>query len=148
MNQTPAQLGYRMPAEWEPHEATWIAWPHHRDDWPGKFSPIPWVYVDIVRHLSAGETVRILVDGRRMRDDVREKLDLGGACLDRIEFFKVATDRVWVRDTGPTFVVNETAEEDRLATIDWRFNGWAKYENHKRDNRVARKLARRLGLKR
>src|SRR5207248_3830189 len=61
MPETPAQLGYRMPAEWEPHEATWIAWPHNRADWPGKFQPIPWIYADIVRHLARGEHVRIIV---------------------------------------------------------------------------------------
>ena len=54
---TPASLGYRMPAEWEPHAATWIAWPHNRQDWPGKFQPIPWAYAEIVRHLSRHETV-------------------------------------------------------------------------------------------
>ena len=67
MTETPAALGYRMPAEWEPHEATWIAWPHNRDDWPGKFGPIPWVYVEIVRHLSRVERVEILVEGREGR---------------------------------------------------------------------------------
>ncbi len=63
----PSQLGFRMPAEWEPHEATWIAWPHQRDDWPDKFGPIPWVYAEIVRHLHEAEEVRILVNGSRCR---------------------------------------------------------------------------------
>ena len=68
MDQTPASLGYRMPAEWEPHAATWIAWPHNRDDWPGKFTPIGWVYTEIVRHLSLVERVHIVVSGRAMKD--------------------------------------------------------------------------------
>ena len=76
---TPAQLGYRMPAEWEPHEATWIAWPHNRDDWPGKFAPIPWVYTEIVRHLSRVET---RLHRRRRRhdedDEWRDQLDRAG----------------------------------------------------------------------
>ena len=67
MSPTPAQLGYRMPAEWEPHEATWIAWPHNREDWPGKFAPVPWVYVEIVRHLSRVETVNIVVNDGAMQ---------------------------------------------------------------------------------
>jgi agmatine deiminase len=147
-NQTPAELGYRMPAEWEPHEATWLAWPHNRDDWPGKFAPIPWVYVEIVRYLSRVERVNILVESRAARERVSDRLDKGGVDLDRIGFFKVATDRVWARDFGPTFVVNDREAEDSVGLIDWRFNGWAKYENHRRDNRVTRRLARRLELPR
>ena len=64
---TPAALGYRMPAEWEPHEATWIAWPHNRADWPGKFEPILWIYAEIVRHLARVEQVNILVDDEAAR---------------------------------------------------------------------------------
>src|SRR3954447_15352703 len=133
---TPAQLGYRMPAEWEPHEATWIAWPHNRDDWPGKFAPVPWVYTEIVRHLTRVERVNILVKGRKMTRRAADRLDAVGVDLAMVKFVKAATDRAWVRDTGPTFVVNSKAEraEDRVNLIDWRFNGWAKYPNHRRDD--------------
>src|SRR6201999_2472963 len=80
---TPASLGFRMPAEWEPHEATWIAWPHHRDDWPGKFAPIPWVYAEIVRHLSRAEIVKIIIRHRAMRDRAADQLDAHGVDLAR-----------------------------------------------------------------
>ena len=158
--ETPASLGYRMPAEWEPHEATWIAWPHQRDDWPGKFAPIPWVYVEIVRHLSRVERVNIVIKGRKMRRRAAEALDAQGIDLDRVTFVKAATDRVWLRDSGPSFVVNDRAalasSDDPAAAvppppiglIDWRFNAWAKYDNHQRDNRLPRKLSKRLGLRR
>ena len=96
-----------MPAEWEPHAATWIAWPHNRDDWPGKFAPIPWVYTEIVRQLSRGEMVHIVVDSGAMKRRVAARLDAVGVDLDRIRFFKAATDRVWLRDSGPTFVVRD-----------------------------------------
>ena len=147
---TPARLGYRMPAEWEAHEATWLAWPHHRDDWPGKFAPVPWVYTEIVRLLSAVERVNILVKGRGMKRRAADALDKAGVDLARVMFVKATTDRVWTRDAGPTFVVNDRAEApaDRVAVIDWKFNGWAKYENHRRDDRVPRIVARRLGLRR
>jgi agmatine deiminase len=151
MEETPAALGYRLPAEWEPHAATWIAWPHNRDDWPGKFGPIPWVYVEIVRHLSRREPVHILVDGRRARLEAAERLERGGVDLDRVRFFKIPTDRVWTRDTGPMFVVHDRAEEagaPPVGLVDWRFNAWAKYDDYRRDDRVPRRLARRLGLKR
>jgi agmatine deiminase len=148
--EAPAALGFRMPAEWEPHEATWLAWPHNRDDWPGKFAPVPWVYTEIVRLLSRVERVNIVVKGRKMGRRAADQLVAAGADLDRVTFVKAATDRVWIRDTGPTFVVNDDAlkPEDRVALIDWRFNGWAKYPNHHRDDRVPRTLARRLGLRR
>jgi agmatine deiminase len=153
-SETPASVGYRMPAEWEPHEATWIAWPHHRDDWPGKFAPVPWVYVEIVRHLSRVERVNILIKGRRRRERAAEQLAAHGVDLGRVTFVKAATDRVWLRDSGPTFVVGDrpgtdaAAPERRVGLIDWRFNAWAKYDNHHHDNRIPRTLARRLVLKR
>jgi agmatine deiminase len=150
-NETPASLGYRMPAEWEPHEATWIAWPHERTDWPHKFAPIPWVYVEIVRHLSRVEQVNILVQGRKMRRRAADRLDAHGVDLQRVTFVKAATNRVWLRDSGPTFLVKEESGKDKIAGIsmvDWRFNGWAKYANHFHDNRIPRLLARRLGHRR
>src|SRR5512135_1723073 len=88
---TPASLGYRMPAEWGPHEATWIAWPHHRDDWPGKFAPVPWVYTEIVRHLSRVETVFIVVAGAEMERRVADLLDRAGVFLRRVRFFGART---------------------------------------------------------
>lgn len=140
---SPAQLGYRMPAEWEPHEATWIAWPHNREDWPGKFAPVPWVYVEIVRHLSRVETVFIVVSGRKMEREVGERLDLAGVSLDRVRFFRARTDRVWLRDSGPTFVVDGQGPP---ALVGWTFNAWAKYENHSKDRRIPRRIAEAFGL--
>src|SRR6185295_11525209 len=120
----PAQLGFRMPAEWEPHEATWIAWPHQRDDWPGKFSPIPWVYTEIVYHLALSEMVRILVNDVAAERRAKGLLRKRGVDLGRVEFFQVPTDRVWTRDYAPLFVRDERGE---VAATDWQFNAWAKY---------------------
>jgi agmatine deiminase len=140
-----------MPAEWEPHAATWIAWPHNHDDWPGKFGPVPWVYAEIVRHLSRVEKVHIVVRGGAMKRRVADQLDGVGVDLDAVEFFKAPTDRVWLRDSGPTFVVNDqsasTADES-VGLVGWKFNGWAKYDNHLCDDRLPRKLERWLGMKR
>jgi agmatine deiminase len=148
---TPAALGYRMPAEWEPHEATWIAWPHERSDWPGKFAPIPWVYVEIVRQLSQSERVNILVPGAEKRRQAARRLAAHGVNLEQVTFVKAATDRAWLRDSGPTFLIRDSSDKGSnrgLVLVDWRFNAWAKYENHRRDNRIPRLLARQLGLKR
>jgi len=151
MDQTPRALGIRMPAEWEPHAATWIAWPHNSDDWPGKFAPISWVYTEIVRYLSKVECVHIVVRDNTMKRRVADQLDAVGVDPEAVRFFKAATDRSWLRDTGPTFVVRDdpvsgTAAE--VGLVDWKFNGWAKYDNHHRDDRLPRKIARWLDLPR
>jgi agmatine deiminase len=93
-----------MPAEWEPHEATWIGWPHNLTDWPGKFAPIPWVYGEIARKLAAGEVVRILVNDLRHEARARNVLQRVGVNLVQVEFFRFPTNRGWIRDFGPIFV--------------------------------------------
>lgn len=142
--QTPAALGFRMPGEWEPHEATWLAWPHERTDWPGKFAAILWVYGEIVRHLSRVERVRILIEDAEAEQRARRILKKTGAQLEAVEFFHVATDRSWTRDFCPIFVVNDAGER---AILNWRFNGWAKYENHVKDDAATDLLATSLGLR-
>ncbi|MCI0464183.1 MAG: agmatine deiminase family protein, partial [Gemmataceae bacterium] len=139
----PAQLGFRMPAEWEPHEATWIAWPHRRDDWPGKFAAIPWVYSEIVRHLHDSERVRILVNDARAEQKVRRMLGRCAIDLSRIDFFRFVTDRVWTRDYGPIFL--RSAEGARALT-DWRFNAWAKYPDWQHDDAIPGQIRDALGL--
>ncbi|MEO8361633.1 MAG: agmatine deiminase family protein, partial [Vicinamibacteria bacterium] len=133
--------GYSMPAEWTPHEATWIAWPHESSDWPGRFAPIPWAYGELVRLLSRNERVRILVGDAALEKKARGVLAKVGVDLSKIDFHRVPTDRVWTRDSGAIFVTNRRGE--RIAT-NWKFNGWAKYPNHKRDDAVAGKIAKAL----
>jgi len=130
---------FRMPAEWEPHRATWIAWPHNRSDWPGKFAPIPWVYVEIVRHLHRSERVCIVATDSA---GPRRMLARAGVDLGRVDFFRFPTDRAWTRDYGPWFAFRGRS----LVVQDWRFNAWAKYPDWRRDRRVARRAARALGL--
>ena len=137
----PGELGYRMPAEWEPHAATWLAWPHEKTDWPGKFAPIPWVYADIVRRLSQVERVRILVEDGDAENNVKRILKKAGANLCAVDFFRIATNRGWTRDFGPIFVRNRKGE---TAVTNWRFNAWAKYDDWQKDNAVNDKLARKL----
>jgi agmatine deiminase len=130
------------PAEWEPHARTWLAWPHQRDDWPGKFEPIPWVYAEIIRHLHQSEEVAILVNDRETAANVRGLLARVGIDLRRTPIYGVPTDRVWMRDSGPIFV---RSAGDSAVALDWRFSGWAKYENHVRDQAVSVQLAAHLG---
>lgn len=142
---TPTALGYRMPAEWEPHDATWIAWPHQKDDWPGKFAAIPWVYAEIVRQLHASEPVHILVNGARGEQQARDVLTHLSLDWGRVHFFQIRTDRVWTRDYCPLFVTSGAGE---LGATDWHFNGWAKYPNWKRDDAVPRRICSQLGYPR
>jgi agmatine deiminase len=138
---TPRALGFRMPAEWEPHEATWLGWPHELTDWPGKFAPIPWAFAEIVRHLSQVERVYLLVENRESESRVRTILKKSGANLDAVDFFRVPTDRGWMRDSGPICVRNGSGE---VAYNNFLFNGWAKYSNHKKDTAVVAKANQRL----
>ena len=139
----PAQLGWFMPAEWQPHEATWIAWPHHAADWPGKFTTIPWVYTEIVRHLHTGEKIHLIVDDARHEKQARSALTKAGIDLAQVRFFNLATDRVWTRDYCPLFLTNARGES---ALTNWRFNGWAKYANWHKDDAVPDQLETILNL--
>ena len=145
--QTPHSLGLRMPAEWEPHAATWLGWPHELTDWPGKFAPIPWAFAEIVRHLSQVERVHLLVENSAAEKRVRSILKKSGANLASVDFFRIPTDRGWMRDSGPICVKNSAGE---VAFNNFFFNGWAKYPNHKKDAQVVakanQKLKRRLWL--
>ena len=134
-----------MPAEWEPHEATWLAWPHERGDWPGKFPPIPWVYGEIARHLSQVERVRLLVPSREAEQHARRVFVKSGVAMEAVDFYVCPTDRSWTRDFAPIFVYDSNG---RPVVCDWKFNGWAKYSNWKRDNAVPRFVARRLRMPR
>lgn len=132
-----------MPAEWGPHSATWLAWPHEKSDWPGKFAPIPWIYADIARHLSQVERVRILVEDASMERTVRDILKKAGANLSAVDFFHVATNRGWIRDFGPIFVRNGEGE---TAVTNWHFNAWAKYDDWKKDDAATARLVPKLRL--
>ncbi|PYP16187.1 MAG: agmatine deiminase [Gemmatimonadetes bacterium] len=143
---SPAALGFRMPAEWEPHHATWIGWPHNASDWPGKFAPIPWVYGEIVRKLVPGEVVRILVNSAAHERQARRVLERVGVDQARVEFFRFPTNRGWTRDFGPLFVRRESPRPE-VAIARFRFNAWAKYPDWKRDDQVPERVAKRLGLR-
>jgi agmatine deiminase len=142
MSGTPQEHGFRMPAEWAEHAATWIAWPHNAADWPGKFQAIPWVYADIVRSLSRVEDVHILVNDALAEKRARGILLRAGAKLARVHFHQWPTNRVWTRDSGPIFV----KKQDALAITNWKFNAWAKYDNWQLDNEIPKHVSELLKL--
>jgi agmatine deiminase len=144
MNDTPYAAGFRMPAEWEQHAATWLAWPHNPADWPDKFQPIPWLDAEIVRLLAAHEDVQLLVENTRAEQRVRSMLRRAGADLERVLFHRWATNRMWTRDAGPIFVRSASGE---VAITNWRFNAWAKYPDWQLDDQLPARAEELLGLR-
>ncbi len=135
-------MSRRLPAEWEKHEATWLGWPHNKSDWPGKFTPIPWVYAEIVRRISAGEKVRIVVESKTHEGEARRVLKSANVDTSNVEFFVMKSDRGWTRDSGPQFIKNS----DGVVQVNFKFNGWAKYPNHKKDQKLPAFISKKLGI--
>jgi agmatine deiminase len=140
-----------MPAEWAPHESTWLAWPHFRGDWPGKFDPIPWVYAEIIRNLTRHESVDLIVTNAEAEKRARKVLKLANALSKNICFHRWPTNRVWTRDSGCAFVktyvgtdapsVQAERSSATLQAIKWRFNAWAKYPNYRHDEKIGSLMA-------
>jgi agmatine deiminase len=134
--QTPSAV--RWPAEWEPHSATWLSWPRNKGDWPGKFEPIPWVYAEITRALAKHERVEILCHSPRVRSSAKKVLAAQGVKRN-VRLHLRPTDRAWLRDSAPTGVLTKAG---LVEWVNWDFNAWAKYPNHRRDQRVGEFISR------
>jgi agmatine deiminase len=134
-----------MPAEWEPHRATWIAWPHHEPDWPGKFGPIPWVYAEIARVIARHEPLEILCQSVDVRESARAMLEAHGVDRERVRLHVVPTDRVWLRDSAPTGVHDASGH---VVLLNWAFNAWSKYDNWSQDSKVGLEMSALTGLRR
>ena len=145
--ESPASLGYRMPAEWEPHVATWLAWPHYHGDWPGKFEPIPWVYAEIIRNISKHERVELIVNDASSARQARRILERSDALSANVRFHHWPTNRIWMRDSGCIFLkcAAEGSAPERPArsiALKFRFNAWAKYSNWRHDEEVGSLMAK------
>ena len=160
-----------MPAEWEPHASTWLAWPHNKEDWPGKFDPIPWVYAEIIRNLARHERVDLVVQNEREEQRAQAVLEKADSLSDNVVFHRWPTDRVWTRDSGCIFLTcGADAREDReghdfsradegsnrkgasapegeLLALHFRFNAWAKYDNYKHDAKIGARMAKAVGAR-
>jgi agmatine deiminase len=161
---SPATLHYRMPAEWHPHAATWLAWPHNHGDWPGKFEPIPWVYTEIIRNLSRNERVELIVNNAAAEKQARKILEKSNAPVTNVEFHRWPTNRSWLRDSGCIFLTEcfeskdreghdlsravkdgkdkwALAPEVRSCALTFRFNAWAKYTNYRQDEKIGARMS-------
>lgn len=156
--ETPQRLGYRMPAEWEPHAATWLAFPHEASDWPGKFEVVPWIFAELAKKLTVGERVRLIVRDAAMKKHAQRVFQQTGVDLAQVDFLFASTDRSWTRDFVPSFVLKNRVrtprrprelgarEADGIAAVKWRFNGWARYPNHRRDEAAGSEVSAWLGV--
>jgi agmatine deiminase len=143
---TPKSLGYRMPAEWEPQEAIWLTWPHNEVTWPGgMLAEVQQSYIEIIRALHKGQKVKLLVRDAEAEARVRLALEQEDMALTQVFFVRLAAEDSWIRDYGPTFVLNR--EQRRLAMVKWIFNAWGnKYSDLIGDDRIPAELNKRLCL--
>jgi len=145
---SPATLGFRMPAEWEEHSATWMVWPHNRDDWEIKTSSAEWCYVEIIRQLVRYERVSLICQNAAVRDRAEVRLARGGVEHSDYDTHLIKTNRSWIRDSGPLFLSHAVGQVRQIAVSDWGFNGWGRYRSYKDDDRLPRHIARKLGMPR
>jgi len=144
---TPAQLGYRMPAEWEPHRGTWLSWPHKEATWPGKFEPVPGIFARMARHLAEREEVHINVAGPTQEQDARRRLAAARVDQRRVFFHHHPTNDAWCRDHGPIFVHRDVKEQREQAVVDWGYNAWGgKYPPFDLDDVIPSRIAAEQGL--
>lgn len=139
MNKISERTPFVMPAEWETHSHTWLAWPHEKADWPGKFAPVPWVFAEIARHITASEKLGLFVKNEAARAQAIDCLEKSHVNLDKVEFQIHPTNRGWMRDCGAIFVTNKQTKE--ISALNFQFNAWAKYPNYRHDNKLAEVMA-------
>lgn len=136
---------FSFPAEWAPHTATWLSWPHKEASWPGKLITIYKPYCEFIKAVSEGELVRINVANQQMADFAKEQLALAGTDLKQIEFFEFETNDAWCRDHGPAFLINPGTKQK--AIVDWGYNAWGgKYPPFDLDDVIPTKIAQHFNL--
>jgi agmatine deiminase len=143
---TPRSLGYRMPAEWAHHRATWLSWPHNRETWPTQLKQVREIWVEMIRALAPHEQVYLLVNDEAVEREVAARLQTAGVAMDNLVLLKISTVDVWMRDYGPTFLTRASSDRP-LACNDWIFNGWGgKYKAYEDDDRIAPEISRLLNI--
>lgn len=143
----PFELGYRLAAEWEPHEATWLAWPHNEETWPGKLKEVEEVYLQMIEALTPHEKVCLLVDDERVEEKVSRRIRRRGIREKRLKYYRIPTVDAWIRDYGPHFIGRDSSGTREVAYVKWIFNAWGgKYPSLAEDDRVGNELEPLLGL--
>ena len=136
---------FRMPAEWEPQKSVWISWPHNKNDWPGMFEKIPNVVGKIIKYLANHQRIDLLVNTNKIMYEARKKLKRTGCKLSNIKFHKIKTDRLWLRDSGPIFLINKKTRKKIM--LNFKFTAWSKYKNFRNDNKINYQIGKYLNIK-
>ena len=135
---------FRMPAEWEPQKSVWMPWPHNKNDWPGLFEKIPNVVGKIIKYLTKHQRIDLLVNNTKSIKTTRAYLKKLGCNIYNIKFHALKTDRIWLRDSGPIFLVNKKNRKKTM--LDFKFNAWSKYKNFKNDNKINNYISSYLNI--
>ncbi len=151
MTSTPREAGFHMPAEWEPQAAVWLAWPHHKTDFPGKLHAVRWTFAELARLISDVARVRLLVATPQEQAVAKAHFIAAGADITRVDFVRAGTNRSWTRDSLPSFVVRSVKgaragqpKAREVGAVKCAFNGWGRYRDHLRDDAAGVKVARRF----
>ena len=136
---------FRMPAEWEPQKSVWISWPHNKNDWPGMFEKIPNVVGKIIKYLANHQRIDLLVNTNKSMYEARKQLKTTGCKLSNIKFHKIKTDRLWLRDSGPIFLINKKTRKKIM--LNFKFTAWSKYKNFRNDNKINYQISKYLNIK-
>jgi len=143
---TPLQNGYFFPAEWHPHKATWLSWPHKEESWPGKIESIYIPYCTFIKTIAEGEDVCINVASTAHQNVAAHHLLMVGANMDRIHFYLHPTNDAWCRDHGPAFLINPTSNVPKMI-VDWGYNAWGnKYPPYNLDDVIPTRIAKKLNI--
>jgi agmatine deiminase len=147
MHATPAELGFRMPAEWAFHRGTWLSWPHKEASWPGKFGPVPGIFAEMVRLLAPHEEVHINVTGPEMAEDIARRLAPLRLPPGRVVLHQNPTNDAWCRDHGPCFVQRTVDGRREEAIVDWGYNAWGgKYPPFDLDDVIPTRVGKEYGI--
>jgi agmatine deiminase len=145
MNNNLSLIGYRMPAEWELQESVWIAWPYNKSDWPGLFKNIPKIVTQIISELSRSQKISLLINNYNDKKKIINLLSKFPNNLQNIIFYKITTNRIWLRDSGPIYIINEKTKKKLI--VNFKFNAWSKYKDYKKDNNINNKLSKLTKVK-
>ena len=137
--------GFRMPAEWESQESVWITWPYNKNDWPGLFMHIPKTIAEIVANISMSQKVNLIIKLDEKTSKLKDFLKSYNVNFKNLKFYKIPSDRIWIRDFGPIYLVNK--KKKKKIFINFKFNGWSKYKNFKKDNSVNNKISKITKIK-
>ena len=145
MNNNLPLKGFRMPAEWELQESVWVAWPYNKNDWPELFENIPSIVSQIISELSKSQKVNLLIKNYKDKKIIINLLNKFSHKLSNINFHSISTNRIWLRDSGPIFLINDKTKKKIM--LNFKFNAWSKYKDYRKDNNINNKLSKLIKIK-